>query len=597
MPSFSKKDLEKYTWGIGLEHEMHVFHIPKENQKENIEDIIVFDSESCVERLLENNGKGKFILSDSDYEFLRNIPFELSGRVCNKQVVLERIPIKMPELITWQPFCSLKKDRNMVNMVKGLDYARERFMKLLMKDQLAKKLTQKYGKLGQHPFGMSRNIKYSQTIKNNQYVFSKDKRTSKDKVHTDYNGSYHVTLTLPFTEKTSELQFLKMHQNFANQLQWLEPLILAGFFTGDEYGPGSIKERANGSYRVMIVGWGNIGGSDIRLFNKGLGRYAKTPTYWREKFKLYESDKLKPCLKPSPKAKGEGALTTLSTDFRTFGDDPITNERVSGAPMKKPNGIEFRIFDHFHGKHLQTLLLFLVLVAENSRKHQTKRYVYQNKTWIDTVQKIMKEGYSAQLSKTYIKDLEEQLHIKMKPKSYQASTIFEEVFQILFKKNIQGLYTQLLLGLHHAPSTSQLLKTNMSGFSSINYEAWNFALLLKLNRHPQDHKRFQELLTSMESFDYISFNELELCIGKHLGKSWKKDTVKFAHFFQELGLLHEKQNHSYMVKKENVVILKKLIKKNTNKLLNDYFYSLSSSNKEILFNNKQTMKKNTKKNK
>jgi hypothetical protein len=388
-----------------------------------------------------------------------------------------------------------------------------------------------------------------------------------------------------------------MHQNFANQLQWLEPLILAGFFTGDEYGPGSIKERANGSYRVMIVGWGNIAGSDIRLFNKGLGRYAKTPTYWRENFKLYESDRLKPCLKPSPKAVAEGALTTLSTDFRTFGEDPITNERVSGAPMKKPNGIEFRIFDHFHSQHLSTLLLFLVLVAENSRKHQAKKYVYQNKTWIDTVHKIMKEGYSAILSKAYIKDLEEQLHIKIKPTSYQASSLFEEVFKILFKKHIQGLWTHLLLGLYHAPRSSKLLKDEISGFSSINFEAWNFAFLLKLNRHPLDHKRFQELLSSIELFDYISFKELESCIGKYLGKSWKKDTVKLAQFFQELGLLQEKENHSYLVKKENVVKLQKLIKKNTNKLLIHYFYSVSSLNKKILFNDKPIMKKNIKKNK
>jgi len=214
--------------------------------------------------------------------------------------------------------------------------------------------------------------------------------------------------------------------------------------------------------------------------------------------------------------------------------------------MKKPNGIEFRIFDHFHGQHLQTLLLFLVLVSENSRKHQTKKYVYQNKTWIDTVHKIMKEGYSAQLSKTYIKDLEEQLHIKIKPKSYQASTIFEEVFQILFKKNIHGLYTQLLLGLHHAPSTTRLLKNQMSGFSSINYEAWNFALLLKLNRHPLDHKRFQELLSSLESFDYISLEELESCIGKHLGKSWKKDTVKFAQFFPRIRITTRKRKYIVM---------------------------------------------------
>ena len=129
-----------------------------------------------------------------------------------------------------------------------------------------------------------------------------------------------------------------MHKNFCNQLQWLEPLLLTTYFTGDEYAPGSNKKRTRGSYRVMIIGWGNFAGTDIRLLDTGIGRYAKTPTYWRDNFKLYESEKLDPCIPPSAAAKAEKAITTLSSDIRTFGStDPLRpDHRESGIGMTVP---------------------------------------------------------------------------------------------------------------------------------------------------------------------------------------------------------------------------------------------------------------------
>ena len=51
-------------------------------------------------------------------------------------------------------------------------------------------------------------------------------------------------------------KFIKIHQNFCNQLQWIEPLLLTAYFTGDESAPGSVREYVRGSFRVMIIGWG-----------------------------------------------------------------------------------------------------------------------------------------------------------------------------------------------------------------------------------------------------------------------------------------------------------------------------------------------------
>ena len=44
---------KQYTWGIGIEHEMHLFHIPK-NINNKIADITVFDADSAVNRIFHN---------------------------------------------------------------------------------------------------------------------------------------------------------------------------------------------------------------------------------------------------------------------------------------------------------------------------------------------------------------------------------------------------------------------------------------------------------------------------------------------------------------------------------------------------------------
>ena len=53
----------------------------------------------------------------------------------------------------------------------------------------------------------------------------------KVKVREEYVGSYHITMTLPYVQYlTTQKEFIELHQNFANQLQWLEPLIIDHHF-------------------------------------------------------------------------------------------------------------------------------------------------------------------------------------------------------------------------------------------------------------------------------------------------------------------------------------------------------------------------------
>jgi hypothetical protein len=504
--------LKKYNWGFGIEHEMHIYHTPKQG-KQNITDFILFDSYDVVQRIYD-------LLNDNEKKIIDQIPYEISGRKCSGQYVVEPTPILMPEFITFNPFCSIDKKRSLLNMILEVEDHKETFYKILKKyDPETKSLIKYYGKLTEHPFGMSRNIKYPMMRKRNKYILNK-------KDTTDYNGSYHLTFTLPHTKMIPNKTFIKIHQNFANQLQWLEPLMLTAYFSGDELSPGSNGMRVRGSFRVMMTGWGNLAGSDIRLFGKGIGRYSKTKTYWRDNLHFKDLEKLKLCYPPNPLAVKEGAITSLSSNFRTFGStDPRRPEhRESGIKMTPPNGVEFRIFDHFPDVYLDNLVLLVSLVAENSRLKETIDYVYENKIWIDTIQNIMKCGYRAELSYEYIDLLREKLDLKIDSESIIAFDVFEVIYDELWKKNIDGKWSKIFHCMN---------KPIKPDVPEINKESWQFSFAIMLNKNKKTMMKFNILLDTIKKKEIVEYNDLKKTIEQIMGKKWKNDSYDIAYFLHD----------------------------------------------------------------
>ncbi len=546
------RKLEKYKWGFGIEHEMHIFHQPTENSK--VENVLLFDSEKYAMYLIDlyekNNNSGKIRLTEEEYKFLKTIPFELSGRKCSGETVIKKVPFKMPEFVTFLPFCSIKEDRFIENFCFEIRFLKQKYIEILMRIPEVRDLVKKYGTLIEHPFGMTRYLTVPKGIKNGKYILPmkvEENGSKKQIVRQEYNGSYHITMTLPYTDQVSDKTFIKMHQNFANQLQWLEPLMLSSYFTGDEYSPGSSKKRVRGSYRVMIIGWGNLAGSDVRLFQKGIGRYAKTPTYWREGFELEDSDKLKPCYPPSPLALQEDAITSLSSDFRTFGSrNPLRPEhRESGLGMTKPNGVEFRIFDHFPDKYIGNLVYLVGLVAENSRKKQTSEYVYKNKYWIEAVQQVMTYGYRTLLNKEYVKLLRKHLSLKIQTKSLVAIDVFKKIFEELVIKNSNGEWFKIFLGkkkyIKNKMYSSWIKKYILEyhNVPDINKKGYQMAFSMKMNRTDNKNK-FSELCKEINNFNNnfnnnskkVSLNHFEDIVVKNMGKSWKEDVVDIAYLLE-----------------------------------------------------------------
>lgn len=570
-----RKRFNKYVWGMGLEHEMHLFHM-KKNRKTNITSFTLYDGELARNRLLDEiNLKDKIKVGDEDFKLLSTIPFEKTGRLCNGKWVIKKVPFNMPEFITSMPITKItlsKKDngRDVRGLCEELIAQKNNFIDLIKKEPITRKQIKKYGELYQYPFGMTSYLKYPELSNSLKYDFAKDKK-GKLKVREEYVGSYHITITLPYIQnKTTQKEFIEMHQNFANQLQWLEPLLLTSFFSCDEKAPGSKFERVRGSFRVAIIGWGNFAGSDVRKLGEGIGRYSDIDSFWRKGLKLHGIEKLKPCFKPSPYAKKEGGISTLSSNFRTFGNDE-RGERVSGAGMTLGNGVEFRIFDQFNDEYLVDLVRFITLVAENSRLHQTTKYVYKNKNWIGALQDIMKEGWCSKLKKGYLNELRNMLGLKIKTESLIAYDVINVINDELFEKHKDGDFF-IMMNSHDwflqksmKKKDYNFLKPNMP---LINFNSWVMGCLVKLNRNKRLTDKFNLLTTQLpEYFDVKTFEKTFFNLFDK--KNWDKDVNNFIHMLFKYDFIDISYNNDGTVKECKVISRKKM--KNFNEEIMAFF--------------------------
>jgi hypothetical protein len=459
------------NWGMGLEHEVQFFHISDKKSKETHYDInksnIIFDSQESTCFLTKNTGdkgscckmrktcyhnledskdiyrKYKSTVTDEEKDFLNNIPWELSGRQqkgCTNPVLLKRIPILMPEFVTEN-----HKNRSIESLCNELLHKEKKFINIQMKNPFTKEKVKKYGEIRQLPYGTISTVKVPvrPTIQNNKYTFE-------DRDYTDYLGSYHVTMTLPCHDDITDEDFVELHRNFGKQVQMIEPLLIAAFFSADPRSVGDGNKKIEGSFRVMATGWGNFGGSDLRELGKGIGRYANIDSNWRKTLNFEDTKELHKCNKEvyidEPNAVG-----ILSSDFRTFGFD-FTNKcpgkecpKVSGAEMIYPYGVELRIFDHFNSYHLLSLVRILVYIAENSRIKECKKYIYNDNAWKTTLRDIMKQGWNAKISTKYLKLIRENMGLEMNVDSDLAFDVLKVLVSELFEKHKKGLFPSLMI--------------------------------------------------------------------------------------------------------------------------------------------------------
>ena len=114
-----------------------------------------------------------------------------------------------------------------------------------------------------------------------------DKETGKPR----YAGSYHIWLTMPHslaisknrpTAMTTRRLVLARHALLGHLMQWIEPLIMATYASGDPRALGAGKRNAfrRASMRADLNTYGGYGTSSMHMISPGLGHDVYTVTYY-----------------------------------------------------------------------------------------------------------------------------------------------------------------------------------------------------------------------------------------------------------------------------------------------------------------------------
>jgi hypothetical protein len=581
---YSAKELKlkNMMWGMGLEHEVQYFYLPTNHETEKkypSTEIVLFESHTPATSLADNSK----IITESERELLDAIDYERTGRKCMGKIVLKRIPVYMPEFITRNPFSDMENPKTIENYFRQLMEKEASFEKIMEKDPDVYNFIKNKFNLIQYPFGMCSNIRIRKDYLSNSFDLTNE-------IYRDYVGSFHYTITLPFekkntyTEKDQE-KFRNMHYNFGAMFQWMEPLLLAAYFSCDQEAMGTKKKRIRGSFRVARVGWGNFAGSDMRKRNTGIGRYADIIPHWRKNFEFDESEIVDQCMPRNPKLeKNEPQSTSsFSSNIRTFGptDPKNPRNRISGAKMMIPNGMEIRIFDHFPTVHLLSLLQIIVLIAANSTTTTVKDFVYEDKEWITTLQQIMLQGWKYNVSDLFIQKIKNVLGIQtVKLKSSRAYDVLCGLVDELYNKNKDSDIVFMMYG--------QLKKPFIP---SINKYSWDFAFMLKLLKDRELHKRYLIFLDKLiDEKDVSVFRKLVVEV---FGENWKSNADDILWFLAGKNLLSlEKNETKFKINKrlmqefltrENIALeVKIILSQNTNLDINTNINKNSFFSKDIV---------------
>ena len=571
--STQEEKLKNMRWAMGLEHETQYYFLNKNPHAvkgdavvcltwEYLRDILgdELNDKPYYKELSAGDIKeiddifAKIKSDEAQYNRLHDSVYEETGRKCGGKVVLNKLyyklknkyePLRMPEFITNNPFSTLNDRKDIECYVQQLGNTEHTFEQYIVQHPILKRYLKQYDlKMIQYPFGMSSNIRIL-----DDYFNGSNKLTKK--TYTDYCGSFHYTITLPHENKETyteadEQKFVDTHYNFGAMFQWIEPLLLSAYFSCDQDAVGKTEKRIRGSFRVARVGWGNFAGADMRKKTKGVGRYADVRQKWREGFDFYESNIINYCNVPF-KSNKETAMSSFSSNIRTFAPskNATSKERISGAPMTIPNGMEIRIFDHFPVLYLKSLLQIIILVASNSQRTTVDAFVYEDDDWIATIRKIMLEGWRAEVSPTYVKKLEKIMKLEgVRVKSYQAFDVLCGFVEKLYEVNKSSDYVFLMYGQQTPPQIPK-----------INKFSWDFAFMLKLLKDETCYGNFLRLLQKMTKTTKV--DDIHSLVLECMGNEWENNWKDVMYFLDEKKLIHIKGD-KYAI---NVELMKSFVGK------------------------------------
>jgi hypothetical protein len=511
-------------WGLGIEAEFAVFHSTEKGAKRRPIRFLFFDprkelSDCMVKqphvrlfsylfyypytRRYRGHKLVKFPERFIDaVELAKDAEIETATRTCGDMVLFGKNPnlvYYLTELKTVEPFSY--PGRGWRYMEKYTS-AMQKVIRLYLHDvnkyrpSYMRKESKVIGGPDLYPYGMSSRI----LLRN----LDTDK-FGKWPVVTNYTGSYHFTFTLPFKPgaRRSCQEHVNKHKHFANLIQWLEPLLGASLMTCDDRAVGQGHHYTRGSFRMVMSGWGTFGGSDINQLTCPkprkiqlnelamlalqeeaiLGKRASRDPDWRNRLPFKGVDRLDRCRRIDP----EVGNSDMGSDIRVrLFLEPFQPDKKMYTVM---SGVEVRILDWFHPRHLPVVGRIFVMIAELSRTRPKQRNVYHDRDWTKAVRAFVLDGWRAILPEGYVKKLEKVLGLNIPYKDLRAYSVFQALLKVLYEETKDGEWTNLLLSKkYHTPPTTP----------RVNQRSWEFAFLQYLLSNPRYQQKLKRFLYQIE---------------------------------------------------------------------------------------------------
>ena len=186
------------------------------------------------------------------------------------------------------------------------------------------------------------------------------------------------------------------------------------------------------------------------------------------------------------------------------------------------------------------------------------------------------------LPEDYIKELRDNLGLKLKTKSKIAYDIFYELNRELFKKCKHGDYTYLMLDKEYQEPPK---------LPQINRQSWETGFMLKLNRNPTLINSFNRLMNNLPNRE-LTIAEFSDTFFTHFDKKlWTNDIIDVIYFLETIGFVLLNYNIDGNIKwikvvPEHVRHIKnfnnEIIQEWNRPFLEDFYYYVSKiANKEL----------------
>lgn len=341
---------------------------------------------------------------------------------------------------------------------------------------------------------------YGQTLKQCRYgawpfIFTSnledyDKKTATPKVDTaapqpdkpqklrlteDYNGSYHINVTLPV-----QTNFFSGHLAAMKMLQWMEPLFVA------VWGQPSVFSFADGNNGG---GWRYTEGSQRMVNNRfsrmGTRSLVKAPGETARQLlrtmKQRSADPERPIKKPVkiPRYvdRKKAPPTTVPVYLPTV--EYVMMAQPSGESygadfrrgQKEPFGFEFRILDHFPPKYLPDILHILLLVCDQSAGADPDSIPdpQTNTDWNDLSKLVLMEGWNADVTTPQILAVTQALNLEVhEPVPRTAIGLFSVILDLLWQANGRGrgAYTRRMVEASQRVKKPRVVNLNKQAFDA-----------------------------------------------------------------------------------------------------------------------------------